>query len=99
MTIFLVIFTAGVTWFLISVFIYDHKSRIKRLWKEVFRYSFKIGEWKKEHEFVASAVIPSLENRIKKAGNLINAILDYEYQDSENEEELEYAKENRWEGK
>ncbi len=86
------------TWILLHFYVYDHKSQIKRLWKEIFKYAHEIGKFKKmEEEHGSIMEAPDfLIRRKDRTGKLINALLDYHYSDSEEEEDLEYINGNSY---
>ena len=80
----------ALVWWLTYQFFYSPKARIKRLWEEVFKISFRIGEQTKKGE----SPIPEDVNAVNKKKRLINALLDY-YFNPENEEDKEYIEQNK----
>lgn len=99
----LIIITIGITWFSLDKFVYGYKAQIKKLWKEIFRYAQELAKWEKAEKelghVVASGFFFALRKRKNRAGKLINALLDYHYADTEDEDEQEYVKDNRYEEK
>jgi len=92
---------AGLVWWLTYHFFYSPKARINRLWEEVFKISYKIGEQKRKQEysnFVRVGWGPfsmvADESVIEKKEKMINALLDY-YFNPNNEEDKEYIEQNR----
>lgn len=94
------IISACVTWGLLYELFYGPKARVKRLWNEMFKYAYEIGKYKKESKDANHGVydqfVSILESKSNKTGKLINAILEYEYQDENNEEEKEYVADNKY---
>jgi len=94
MTILLLIVVIVCVFFIIT----GHKYQIKRLWREIFNNALQVGKWRKVGEGI-DIVISALQAKQDRAGKLINALLDYHYFHTENEEEIEYVNENRYESK
>lgn len=104
MSISIIIPTAIATWFLLDEFVYGHKTQIKKLWEEILQYVDMAGKINETAEKVGAKTIlagasNSLKTKQDRAGKLINALLDYYYADTENEDEQEYVKNNRYEEK
>lgn len=104
MTLFYFLLTLILVSYFLYIFLYSSEARIKRLWKEIFKYASRVGELKKNEKadvLLTGQMIYDLESRQDRAGKLINAILEYEYPNLEDEEEekQEYVSENKYEVK
>lgn len=101
LVISIIIPTAIATWFLLDEFVCGRKAQIKRLWGKVFFCTHEIAKWEKMINEVGSATLfakglNDFKARKKRIGKLINALLDYYYVDTENENEQEYVEDNRY---
>lgn len=92
MIIFSIIFISiFITWSYAYIFFYSPKAQIKRLWEEIFEYSFKINEQNKlGYDF--NPLITIYEGIIMKKEKMIHALLDYYFN---HEEYNEYVRDNR----
>lgn len=98
--IFFVLFGAGLTWLFFEEYFYSPKACIKRLWREVLEISRMTGEMRKLEDTSGfhGLGIEKLEKLSNVRGNLINALLDYHFPNTEEDQEVEqYVKEHRYE--
>jgi len=95
----LVIITAVVTWSLLHALVYGHKAQINRLWKEIFRYAHETAKWNKMGGTATGDFLHICKTKANRAGKLVNALLDYHYADTEDEDEQRYVEDNRYEEK
>ncbi|KKS37971.1 MAG: hypothetical protein A3G49_01290 [Candidatus Sungbacteria bacterium RIFCSPLOWO2_12_FULL_41_11] len=99
----LIILIVVITWGLLHFFVYGHKAQINRLWKEIFRYAHETAKLKNINDelgsIATSDALHILQIRANRTGKLINALLDYHYADTEDEDEQGYVKDNHYEEK
>lgn len=77
-----------------SMIFYSPKSHIKRLWKDIEWCAYEIAQMPKGEgrDMVAEAFKP----RMDRARKLINSVLDYYYQEQNDEETMRFVQENRY---
>ncbi|KKS91487.1 MAG: hypothetical protein UV65_C0005G0019 [Parcubacteria group bacterium GW2011_GWF2_43_11] len=80
------------TWLLTYVYFYSPKARIERLWKEIFRITFRKKEQEKISRDICNPLVEEYEKMIRKRYKMINSLLDYYF---DPEEDQEYIEENR----
>ena len=93
MTIVGLVFVIVLTW-LIFHFVYAPKAQIKRLWREIFGYAVQINKWKDIEG--AWPAVHAMNAKKAVAGNLINALLKYHFSDPEDEDQIAYIEENKY---
>lgn len=93
------LFIIGATWLVLDITFYSPKYQIKRLWKEVFRNAEEEEKITKKSEgkdlFAYEGIFSLFKSRSDRAGKLINALLDYHFPDTM--ENQEYLEENKYE--
>lgn len=98
----LVIIIISFTWFLVYEYSYSAKARVKKLQKEISKYSSRISTFsniKDANVLLHGKIVYDLELMQDRAGKLINSILEYEYPNLEEQEPKiqEYVLENKYE--
>src|SRR3989344_1998007 len=98
--LYFALLAAGITWAVLYFGFYGHRAVIRKLWKEIFEYARvtdKYNNMKGGVDFVIEPAIRELNAKSNKAGRVINALLDYHYGETENEEEKGYIHQHRYE--
>ena len=78
-----------------DLLVYNHKVQIKRLWKEIHRDAYQIGEINKKLGNFDPGLKYAYRQKMNRAGKLINALLEYNYP-GKNEAETEYVENNKY---
>lgn len=92
-------------WWAGYIFWYSPKAQIKRLWKQIHQITFALEKDKKEHPDIIWGICRLVrvgwwifsyiadESVIEKKGKMINALLDYYFNQ---EEDAEFIEQNKY---